>query len=213
MLAFGATIGWILALPAIGRLWGDIFTFWARHLGMKTEVLMVPQGWGNHIHFSLPCFAVAAGPATGMVWWVTAILTLLCFVGSFFLPEDVLPWMYLLRGFCLLQATALGYLALASARFPHDLPGYTVSMLVFSCILIGLVPILYGFTFYLLNFTLQQKVSSRLSRSCTCCCSCRSSTSCTSSCCINPSYLCLSFILYSAHSSISSRSSGSIPGA
>lgn len=123
LLAFGATIGWILALPAIGRLWGDIFTFWARHLGMKTEVLMVPQGWGNHIHFSLPCFAVAAGPATGMVWWVTAILTLLCFVGSFFLPEDVLPWMYLLRGFCLLQATALGYLALASARFPHDLPG------------------------------------------------------------------------------------------
>jgi len=29
---------------------------------------------------------------------------------------------------------------------------------VFSCILIGLVPILYAFTFYLLNFTLLQKV-------------------------------------------------------
>jgi hypothetical protein len=57
-----------------------------------------------------------------------------------------------------LQATALGYFAVASARFPHDLPGYTVSMLVFSCVLIGLIPVLYGFTFYLLDFTLTQKI-------------------------------------------------------
>ena len=47
---------------------------------------------------------------------------------------------------------------MASARFPHDLPGYTVSMLVFSSILIGLLPVLYAFTFYLLNFSLRQKL-------------------------------------------------------
>jgi hypothetical protein len=33
-----------------------------------------------------------------------------------------------------------------------------VSILVFSCILIGLVPVLYAFTFYLLNFSLAQKL-------------------------------------------------------
>jgi hypothetical protein len=158
LLASGATAAWILALPAVGRFWSHIFAFWGKHLGLKSEVLMAPQGWGNHIHFALPCFSIGAGPASGPVWWITAVVTLLCFVGSFFMAEDALPWTYLLRGFCLLQATALGYFALASPRFPHDLPGYTVSMLVFSCILIGLVPILYAFTFYLLNFTLLQKV-------------------------------------------------------
>jgi hypothetical protein len=29
---------------------------------------------------------------------------------------------------------------------------------VFSCVLIGLIPVLYGFTFYLLDFTLTQKI-------------------------------------------------------
>jgi hypothetical protein len=31
-------------------------------------------------------------------------------------------------------------------------------MLVFSCVLIGLIPLLYGFTFYLLDFSLAQKI-------------------------------------------------------
>lgn len=117
---------------------------------------MVPQGWG-HIHFALPVFTLAAGPAGGMSWWITAAVTVVAFLATFLLSEEALPWSYLIRCFCLLQATAVVYFAVASARFPHDLPGYSVSMLVFSCILIGLVPALYAFTFYLLNFSLAQK--------------------------------------------------------
>ena len=63
-------------------------------------------------------------------------MTVVAFGGSFLIGEEALPWRYLVRCFCLLQATALGYFALASARFPHDLPTYTVSMLLFSSILI-----------------------------------------------------------------------------
>ncbi len=157
-LALAGTAFWIAALPAVGRFWGRIFTFWGTHLALKSEVILVPQGWGSHIHFALPCFTLAAGPASGTAWWITTGATILAFGASFLLSQEALPWIYLLRGFCLLQATALGYFALASARFPHDLPGYTVSMLVFSCILIGLIPVLYGFTFYLLNFNLAQKI-------------------------------------------------------
>lgn len=157
-LALLGTGCWISALPAVGRFWGRIMAFWGAHLGLKSDVILVPQGWGSHIHFALPCFGLAAGPATGMAWSITTGVTVLAFVASFLLAEEALPWTYLIRGFCLLQATALGYFAVASARFPHDLPGYTVSMLVFSCVLIGLIPILYGFTFYLLNFNLAQKL-------------------------------------------------------
>lgn len=158
ILGCGGTAAWIVMLPAVGRLWGHILAFWGRQLGLKSDVILVPQGWGSHIHFALPCFGLSAGPATGTAWWITTGVTILAFTASFLLTEEALPWAYLLRGFCLLQATALGYFAIASARFPHDLPGYTVSMLVFSCVLIGLIPVLYGFTFYLLDFTLAQKI-------------------------------------------------------
>lgn len=157
-LALGGTAAWIAVLPLVGRLWGHIFAFWGQALGLKSEVILIPQGWGNHLNFALPCFGLAAGPATGTAWWTTTAITMLAVVASFLLGEESLPWKYLIRSFCLLQATALGYFALASARFPHDLPGYTISMLVFSCILIGLIPVLYAFTFYILNFSLAQKI-------------------------------------------------------
>jgi hypothetical protein len=150
---------WIAALPLVGRLWAYIFAFWGAYLGLKSNVILVPQGWGRHIQFALPCFGLAAGPASGATWWTTTAITVLAFVATFFLGDEAVPWSYLIRGFCLLQATALVYFATASARFPHDLPGYTVSMLVFSCILIGLVPVLYAFTFYLLDFSFAQKLS------------------------------------------------------
>ena len=149
---------WIVLLPMVGRFWGHIFAFWGRQLGLNSDVILVSQGWGSYVHFALPCFGLSAGPASGLAWWITAAVTILAFGGTFVLHDEVLPWVYLIRSFCVLQATALAYFALASARFPHDLPGYTVSMLVFSCILIGLVPVLYGFTYYLLNFSLSQKV-------------------------------------------------------
>lgn len=158
LLASTMTAGWILALPEVGRFWAAIFSFWGKHLNLAPEVTLVPQGWG-HVQFALPCFGVSAGSTSGPIWWITAAVTVLVFLGSFRFGEEALPWSYLVRGFCLLQTTALGYFALASARFPHALPSYTVSMLLFSCILIGLIPWLYAFTFYLLNFRLQQKVS------------------------------------------------------
>lgn len=150
--------GWIAALPVVGHFWAAIFAFWGNHLGLNSAVLLAPQGWGSHIQFALPCFGIAAGPASGLAWWITTGVTVLGFAASFLIGQEALPWTYLIRGFCLLQATALVYFALASARFPHDLQGYTVSMLVFSCILIGLIPVLYAFTFYLLNFSIWQKI-------------------------------------------------------
>jgi len=157
-LASLATACWITLLPTVGRFWGRILAFWGAQLGLKSDVILVPQGWGRHIHFALPCFGLAAGPATSTAWWITTGVTVLALIASFLLAEEALPWAYLIRAFCLLQATALGYFAVASARFPHDLPGYTVSMLVFSCILIGLIPVLYAFTFYLFNFSFVQKL-------------------------------------------------------
>ena len=121
--------------------------------------MMAPQHWGHHIRFFLPYVSIAAGPSDPFTWWVTGVLTLLAFAVSYGIPEEYLPWIYLLRFLAFVHGTALIYFAFAAARFPHDLSSYTVGMLYFGAILIGLVPPILGFTYYVFDFSLAQKVS------------------------------------------------------
>jgi hypothetical protein len=90
-LALLGTVCWIAALPAVGRFWGHILAFWGTHLGFKSNVILVPQGWGSHIHFVLPCFGLSAGPASGFAWWITTGVTILAYAASFLLAEFLPP--------------------------------------------------------------------------------------------------------------------------
>lgn len=157
-LVLGFSGLWILLLPAVGRFWGRIFVFWASALGFPGSVMMAPQHWGNHIRFTLPYVNMAAGPSDRHTWWITGVVTLLVFVSSYLISEENLPWIYLLRLLALVQSTALVYFGFAAARFPHDLASYTVGMLFFGTILIGLLPPILGFTYYMFDFGLMQKV-------------------------------------------------------
>jgi len=71
----------------------------------------------------------------------------------------MVPWIYLLRFLVFLQGTSLVYFVFAAARFPHDLTSYTLSMLFFGTILIGLLPLILGFTYYLLDFSLLKRLA------------------------------------------------------
>ena len=66
--------------------------------------------------------------------------------------------MYLLRFLVLIQGTALVYFVFAAARFPHDLPSYTISMLFFGTVLTGMIPLILGFTYFLFDFSLFKKL-------------------------------------------------------
>jgi len=82
----------------------------------------------------------------------------LLFRATYRISDEHLPWIYLLRFLALIHATALVYFAFAAARFPHDLSSYTVGMLYFGTILVGLVPPILGFTYYLFDFSFLQKL-------------------------------------------------------
>lgn len=150
---------WLASLPVVGRLWAAIFDYWTRTLGFAASVMMAPQEWGHHIRFFLPYVSIAAGPSDPVTWWVTGVITLTAFAVSYGIPEEYLPWTYLLRFLTFIQGTALIYFAFAAARFPHDLASYTVGMLYFGTILIGLVPPILGFTYYVFDYTLTQKIT------------------------------------------------------
>jgi hypothetical protein len=152
------TGAWLAVLPSVGELWFRIYRWWHAFLGMEGSVAMAPQKWGA-IRFSLPTVLAAAGPPDLKIWISTAAVTLLAFWVSFGLGEEHLPWAYLLRFVALVQGTALAYFAFAAARFPHDLPSYLVGMLYFGAIFTTMLPLILGFSYFLFDFSLLQKLA------------------------------------------------------
>ena len=148
---------WLFSLRYVGELWFHIFRFWHRALGLEGSVARAPQVWGP-IHFSMPTVLISAGPPDAFTWWTTAAVTLLALWMSFGIPEEHLPFAYLLRFLVIIQGTALAYFLFAAAKFPHDLPSYTVGMLHFGTIFITLLPLILGFSYFLFDFRLLQKV-------------------------------------------------------
>jgi hypothetical protein len=153
----GITGAWLLALPFVGEFWFHIFRFWHRVLALEGSVARAPQQWGP-LHFSVPTVLVSAGPPDSLSWWITAAVTIVAFWISFGIPEEHLPWAYLLRFLVIVQGTALAYFVFAAARFPHDLPSYTVGMLYFGTIFITLLPLILGFSYFLFDFRYIQKL-------------------------------------------------------
>jgi len=153
----GITFGWLLALRFVGEFWFLIFRFWHRALGLEGSVARAPQRWGP-VHFSIPTLLISAGPPDVYSWWITAAVTFLVLWMSFGVPEERLPWVYLLRFLVIVQGTALLYFALAAAKFPHDLPSYTVGMLYFGTIFVSLLPLILGFSYFLFDFKVSQKL-------------------------------------------------------
>jgi hypothetical protein len=158
VLAASLSLGWLAVLGPVGRFWGHVFVFWTKALRLEGAVVMMPTHWGSHIHFALPYVNVSAGPPGAYVWWLTAMVVLLIYGATCFMPDERTSLIYLLRFLVILQVTALIYFALAAARFPHDLPSYTEGMFLFGSILIAMVPWMLGFTFYIFDFTFLQKL-------------------------------------------------------
>lgn len=158
LLASAGTCAWLMALPLVGRLWVATFRFWAEYLGWHDQVFLVPKQLGL-FHYFLPFLNVPSGPVDSWTWITTALACTAATAAASLMSEESVPWKYLLRAVIIIQVTALIYFKFGSARFPHDLGGYTGSMLDFSRILIALVPWIYAFTYYVFPFSLFQKVS------------------------------------------------------
>jgi len=159
VLAVGVTLLWLWSLPAIGRFWLVMFSYWGHTLNLGASVSLMPQHWSGLVNVSLPFISVQAGSISPGMWLGTLFATLAAFAATYWCKEDHAPWVYLLRALVLIQGSALVYFSFASARFPHDIPTYTMGMLSFGIILIGMIPIVLGFTYYLFDFALWKKLA------------------------------------------------------
>ena len=94
---------------------------------------------------------------TAAVWGGACIITGALFGASFFLSDNLIPVMYLLRGSLLVPMTALLYFVFLPARFPHTPDSYMEGLMTAGIALISVIPLLFGLTYYIFDFGLPKK--------------------------------------------------------
>jgi len=147
--------GWLLALDWVAVAWAATLDFLRQVFGWEGYVVLVQYPLGLRV----PYLAVSSGLPDFTMWLVGAVLTLLLFVGTFLIPRRYLPVTYLLRIVVLFQTCAQVFFLFWPRAFPYGASGYVHGMLIAGLILITLVPVLLGFTFYIFDFSLKKKIA------------------------------------------------------
>ena len=158
LTALGVAV-YVVILPWVTRLWTWTFAALAEPLGIGGVVAQRVTTIASTVDVSVPYFAATASPPSATAWWIAFVLTVLTIVGTFFLGKARLPLAYALRFAAAIQTSALIFFALAPGRFPHDLAGYVSGMMLVGAVLIGIVPIVLGLTFYLIDVGWSRKVA------------------------------------------------------
>lgn len=109
---------------------------------------------GSLFKLGIPYIDIIAGAPSCMLWAITTIITALIFK----FPINNIPFRYLLKAVAFIQLCASFYFLMYPNDFPHMLDNYFFGMLTAGLILISIIPILFAFTYFIFDFTLQQKL-------------------------------------------------------
>ncbi len=149
---------WYLALDVVTGVWLAMLDFWRVVLGVNGFVTMVAYKFIG-INFSIPYIHSPSGLPSELIWWIGAILTIVLVVVSLLIRQAYLPLIYLLRIVAFFQGCAQVFFAFWPHAFPYSAGGYIHGMLIAGLMLISLIPLVLGFTYYLLDFSLGRKIA------------------------------------------------------
>lgn len=149
---------YVASLEEIGRAWTAVFRALAGPLGIAAGVGTRATTIASVAEIVVPFYEMPARAPGAVAWWVTFAVTVGVLGATVFMRNRLLPLGYALRFAAAVQVTALAFFAIAPARFPYDLPSYVSGMMLLGAILIGVVPIVYGLTFYLVDVGWSRKL-------------------------------------------------------
>ena len=158
MMVILLTLVWALAVPAVCELWVHMMDYGMHNLPFHGQLHITEHHIVSFLKFRVPFPSMEPVLPNALVWRATGLVTLAIFVGTFFLPAQWIPVTYLLRGILFIQATALVYFALIPAEFPHTPDSYLEGLLASGLALISILPLLFGLTFFIFQFSMPQKV-------------------------------------------------------
>jgi hypothetical protein len=151
------SFAWVVLLPLVCRLWTSIFAFGIRSLPLHAELGLAEHHWTRFLSFNIPYLKIEPVLPSAQIWWLTCAITVLIFVATYFTSQKLIPLIYLLRGVLLVQAIALLYFAFIPASFPHTPESYLAGFITSGMVLISLVPLVFGLTYYIFDFGLPRK--------------------------------------------------------
>jgi hypothetical protein len=149
---------WLVLLPKICRFWTQVLVLGVRILRLRAELGIAHHQLASWIAFDIPYLRMEPLLPSATAWWLTCAVTIALFAASFFLSDKLIPVMYLLRGILLVPATALLYFVFLPAHFPHTPDSYMEGLVTAEIVLISIIPLLFGLTYYIFDFGLLKKV-------------------------------------------------------
>ncbi len=156
-LTLSMSLLWYLSLDTVSAAWLSILSFCHRMLGLGGYTSMVHYVLGG-VRFSIPYLHLSAPLPNAILWWSGAFLTMVLVAVSLLIPRSLAPAAYLLRLTAIFQATAQVFFAFWPSAFPYEAGGYVHGLLIAGLMLISLLPVVLGFTYYIFDFSLGRKI-------------------------------------------------------
>ncbi|MBC15131.1 MAG: hypothetical protein CMM85_19445 [Rhodothermaceae bacterium] len=158
VLTVAVTAAWVLALPAVARLWGHTLVVLAAGLDAPAEtVLRVHDVWGLEV--AVPYWSMAFALPSTLLLFGVGLGSLALFLATGFLAERWRPGVYLARAVLLVQLSAVVYFALWPEHFPYTLADYLHGMMATGLAITTSTPLVLGLTFYVQDLSRSQKVA------------------------------------------------------
>jgi hypothetical protein len=149
---------WLISLPRLCRFWQYTLGEGLRILGLRAALGLREHHFTPYVRFVLPYPRMEGIFPDAQTWWLTLAIVCVLLVVSFLLPQKLTPVNYLLRLVAFIHTTSLLVFLWEPARFPHTPDSYMEGLVGYGIALISFVPVLFGFTYYILNFGLTRKV-------------------------------------------------------
>lgn len=149
---------WVVLVPHVCELWVRMMEYGIRVLPFHAELRVSDHHITSFLHFRIPFPSMEPILPDAAIWRTTGLATLALFIGTFFMPRSWIPAIYLLRAVLFIQATALVYFALIPAEFPHTPDSYLEGLLASGLALISILPMLFGLTYFIFQFSWPQKM-------------------------------------------------------
>lgn len=146
--------GWLSIIFWVCSIWYEMLGWWIDILQLDANLALAPYHIGSFLQVDVPYIQMTAGVPNCFIWSITLFITALIF----YLPQQYLPFVYLLRAVALIQAAALSYFALFPAYYAYNLGEYHMGMMSAGLVLISIVPIIFGFAYYIFDFSIRKKL-------------------------------------------------------
>lgn len=158
VLSLGGLVLVLASLPRIGRFWQLLFERVRDFAGIPAPLGDQQFSLPGNLHFTLPFIAAITPQPDARALWITGAVAAGMVVASFLLAERFTPLRYFLRLLALLLGSSILFFAASAEPFPYRLADHVFVLETAGLVVMGLVPLVLGFTLHVFDLALWKKL-------------------------------------------------------